>query len=378
MTGRSRARRGVRRAARWAVGLVAVLVAFVTGAVITGVFASGVGAGPAPTPRALSGQPVVESVAVGHDRARIVIVPHRPGRNLVWIDGDGYGVRSGNGTLVPAGRRLGAAGSWAVIDLPAGPSTLRIQRGDAEGTVQLNAESSVPNLPALLTDGGPECLSAVVGATIAGAPPPARCPDQRFAPADRAAIRGMLRSIAERKVPGIRLVGGDTPRADAAERLVRREAGRLGLTVNGERAALDARVVVGDWAAAERTLERQVRDPAGSGVYLAPWLGNGKLLGYSSGAVVVLNYDTTAGAAAQYVAALDRFAVRTLASPAGFAAWLAATRRPVPSGPARLYAGLAGFTMMGVDLRGHDAGVGTGGWIPNGRLTPVSGPLDTS
>lgn len=125
-------------------------------------------------------------------------------------------------------------------------------------------------------------------------------------------------------------------------------------------------------------------------MYLAPWLGNGTLLGYSSGAVVVLNFDTTEGAAAEYIGALDRFATRELASPAGSAAWLAGSGRPQPAGPTRLYAALAGLSLMGVQgdrhavhgshpsSDGHGMSGGTGGWIPNGRMTTVSRPLSTS
>ena len=382
------------RVARWSIALVAVLVTVLvtaaTGAVLTGVFASGLGAGPAMPPLALSGKPVVKQVAVGDEHVRIVVVPHRPGPNLVWVEADGYRVGPAAGELVPAERRPGAPGAWATVELPAGPSTLWVEQGDRRAALVVDAVASVPVLAAITTAAGPECVSAVVGAVMAGAAPPAACPNQALAAEDRTALRLMLRSIAERGVPGIRLVGGDSPRADAAEAVVRQQAARLGLPLDGPRHPLDARVVVADWARAEQALITQTRDYAGSGVYLAPWLGNGTLLGYSSGAVVVLNYDTTEGAAAEYIAALDRFAARDLASPAGFAAWLAASDRPQPVGPTRLYAALAGFSMMGVEgdrhamsgvhssSAGHGMSGGTGGWIPKGRLTAVSRPLGTS
>lgn len=387
MTGASVVRRGASRVGLASIALVAVVTAAATGAVLTGVFASGVGAGPALPPHAVAGQPVVEQIAVGDRHARVVVVPHRPGRNLVWVDGDGYRVGPAGWDLVPAKRRPGAAGAWAMVDLPAGPSTLRVEHGDSRAMLPLNADFAVPELPAITTADGPECLSAVVGAAMAKAPPPSRCPNRTLAPADRKALRGMLRSLADRSVPGIRLVGGDSPRANAAETLVRRLAAQLDLPVDGPPHPLDARVVVGDWATAERALARQTRDPARSGVYLAPWLANGTLLGYSTGAVVVLNYDTTAGEAAKYVAALDSFATRELASPAGFTAWLTGSGRPVPTGPARLYAALAGFSLMGVDPEmrnghhahdAHKARSQTGGWIPRGRMATVSKPLDTS
>lgn len=380
----------VARVGRWSIALLAVAAAAATGAVLTGVFAPGLGAGPPMPPLALSGKPVVEQVAVGDEHVKVVVVPHRPGPNLVWVDADGYLVGRAAGELVPVERRPGAPGGWAMVDLPSGPSTLWLEQGDDKASLVVDAASSVPPLPAITTAAGPECLSAVVGAVMAGAGPPSTCPDQTLSTEDRKALRGMLRSIAERGVPGIRLVGGDSPRADAAEAVVRQQAARLGLPVDGRPDPLDARVVVANWATAEQALITQTRDFAGSGVYLAPWLGNGTLLGYSSGAVVVLNYDTTAGAAAEYIAALDRFATRELASPAGFAAWLAGSGRPQPAGPTRLYAALAGFSLMGVagdrhaihgshsPSEDHGMSGGTGGWIPNGRMTTVSRPLDAS
>jgi hypothetical protein len=370
------------------IAVVVVVVAAAVGALVAATFASGVGSGPGLPPQAMAGQPVIQAVTVGADHAKVVVVPHRPGPNLVWVDGDGYRVGTARDDLIPAERRPGAPGGWAVLDLRSGDSLLWIERAGRRASIALDAEPVVPELPAITTAGGPECLSAVVGAVMAGAAPVSRCPDQALGAVDRGALRGMIRSIAGRHVPGIRLVGGDSPRAHAAESLIRRQARRLGLVVDGTPRRLDARVVVGDWSTAERALIRQTRDPAGSGVYLAPWLANGTLLGYSSGAVVVLNYDTTQGAAAEYVADLDRFATRKLASPAGFAAWLAASGRPAPTGPARLYAALAGFDLMGADpsmraMNGMDGmpgsvGGATGGWIPNGRMTSVSKPLNTS
>jgi hypothetical protein len=380
--------RVVARAGWVTIAVVAVVAAAVVGALIAATFASGVGSGPGLPPQAMAGQPVVQAAAVGADHAKVVVVPHRPGPNLVWVDGEGYRVGTERDQLVAAERRPGAPGGWAVLDLRSGASMLWVEHAGHRASIALDAEPVVPELPGITTADGPECLSAVVGAVMAGAAPLGRCPDQALAAADRRALRGMIRSIADRHVPGIRLVGGDSPRADAAEALVRRQAHGLGLAVDGPPRRLDARVVVGDWSTAEQALIQQTRDPAGSGVYLAPWLANGTLLGYSSGAVVVLNYDTTQGPAAEYVADLDRFATRKLASPEGFAAWLAASGRPAPAGPARLYAALAGFDLMGADpgmramngMNGMQRSVGgaTGGWIPNGRMTSVSKPLNTS
>lgn len=382
---RRRVGRAGRRTIAVAAGALAVATAAATGAVVTGLFAPGIGGGPPMPPLAAAGRPVVEQVAVGSDHVRVVVVPHRPGPNLVWVDGADLLVGAAGRDPVPAQRRPGAPGGWAVIDLPTGPSTLWVSRGERRAGIVVEPDSGVPALPGLTTAAGPECLSAIVGAAMVGAATPNRCPDQRLTAADRGSLRAMVRSIAERGVPGIRLIGGESPRASAAAAVVHRQAREVGLPVDAGRDPLDATVVVADWASAEHALIAQVRDPAGSGVYLAPWLANGTLLGYSSGAVVVLNYDTTEGAAADYVAALDAYAARELASPSGFTTWLAATGRPAPAGPTRLYASLAGFSLMGADpamhgggQAGHGMAAGTGGWIPNGRMTTVSRPLDPS
>lgn len=166
--------------ARWSIALVAVavgvLVAAATGAVLTGVFAPGLGAGPAMPPLALSEKPVVEQVAVGDEHLKIVVVPHRPGPNLVWVEAEGYLVGRAASELVAAERRPGAPGGWAMVDLPAGPSTLWVGQGDHKASLVVDAASSVPALPAITTAAGPECISAVVGAAMAGAGPPVACP----------------------------------------------------------------------------------------------------------------------------------------------------------------------------------------------------------
>lgn len=329
-----------------------------------------------PPVRAAAGEVVVHRLALGERHVNLVLAPHRPGRNLVWMDTPDHRVGTDDASRTLR-RRPGAPGGWAVVDLPAGPSTLWVQRGESRASVLLNAAPSAGGVGELSAADGPECLSAVIGAAVANASPPAACPAAALAATERAVLRAMVRSLVDRQVPGLRLVTGDSPRAKAAERTVRRTAQRLGLRVDGPPDPLDARMVVGGWQAAEDALLTQAEDPAGSGVYLAPWLGNGTLLGYSTGALVALNYDTTEGPAADYIAALDRFGVRALASPAGFSAWLRATGTAMPVAPTRLYAALAGFSLMGVDPHMHPMASATGGWIPNGRMAAVSGPLDT-
>ena len=341
---------------------------------------AGVSAAPSSPVLAAEGQSGIVTFTLAGSPTSVAIVPNRPGPNLIWVSAEGSKVGTSVEDLAPAERRPGAPGAWTVVDLPAGASKLWVAQGAHRQALLVNADASVPVLPGITGPQGPECLTAVIGGTIAGAPAPSTCPDQSLDRRDDAALRAMVRSLAGRTVPGIRLVGGDSPRAKAAAAAVKAEAKRNGIPVNSRPDDLDARVVVGSWEDAERALlVQRTSDPALSGVYLAPWHANGRLLGYSTGAVVVLGYDTTKGSAADYVAALDVEASRALASPAGFEAWLSADGRPQPVSTPRLYAALAGFTMMGVDpamREGGDMddmhGSTSGGWIPNGRMTPVS------
>lgn len=246
----------------------------------------------------------------------------------MWISGEWYRVGVGGDELVGAQRRLGSPGSWAVVDLPARDSILWVARdGDRRG-LRLHADPAVPELPGITGANGPECLTAAVGSAIADGPLLTRCPDEELPAAAETAVRGMVRPLAERGVPGIRLVADDSPRATAARSAVLDEARRAGIPVGGPPDPLDARVVVGGWPVAEQVLITQATDPAISGVYLAPWLGNGTLLGYSTGAIVVLNYDTSEGPPTEYVEALDRAGVRELASPAGFQRMAGGDRPP--------------------------------------------------
>ena len=357
-----------RGAPAYRAGAMVLTAALATGATLA---AAPPLAAPAP-----AGQPVLRTVALDVGQAEVVVVPHRPGPNLVWISGDGYTVGTGTAEMVPAATRPGSPGGWAVVDLPAGPSALWVARGGERTPLRLDADPAVPALPGITGPNGPECLTAVVGSVIAGGPVPRICPSDQLGPAEVTALRGLVSSLAERGVPGIRLVTGDSARSAAAAEVVTAEAARDRIAVDGPAHRNDARVVVSGWSKAEETLLTQQHDPVGSGVYLAPWLANGTLLGYTTGAVVALNFDTTSDTPLAYVDALNSRGSRALAAPAGYHAWLAATGRPQPTGPAHLYAAIAGFDMMGVDpaMRGGHS-TGAFGWIPGGRMTPVSKAL---
>ncbi len=357
-----------RGAPAYPVGAVMLTAALATGATLA---AAPPLAAPAP-----AGQPVLRTVVLAAGQVEVVVVPHRPGPNLVWVSGDGYTVGTSATEMVPAAARPGSPGGWAVVDLPAGASAMWIARGGERTPLRLAASTAVPALPGITGPNGPECLAAVMGSVIADGPVPSRCPADELTSADATALRGLVGSLAERSVPGIRLITGDSARSAAAAEVITVAAAGDGLPVDGPAHPNDARVVVSGWSEAEETLLVQQRDPVSSGVYFAPWLANGTLLGYTTGAVVALNFDTTSDTPLAYVDALNRRGSRALASPAGYHAWLAATGRPQPTGPAQLYAAIAGFDMMGAvpAMRGGHS-TRASGWIPGGRMTPVSEPL---
>ncbi|MPZ73553.1 MAG: hypothetical protein GEU74_10035 [Nitriliruptorales bacterium] len=93
---------------------------------------------------------------------------------------------------------------------------------------------------------------------------------------------------------------------------------------------------------------------------------------------MALNFRPTDEVPLTYVDELNHRAAVALASPAGYHSWLAAGGRPQVTGPTHLYAAIAGFGTMRADpdMRGMDMRFSTtGGWIPDGTMTPVSEPL---
>jgi hypothetical protein len=132
-----------------------------------------------------------------------------------------------------------------------------------------------------------------------------------------------------------------------------------------------ARLVTAGWAGADQALRRLLNGgTVGGGTYLAPWLATGRLLRYSSGAVVALRFDPQDGPARAYLAALQAALPGEGPSVAGLAAWLA-TRHQGGAAPTTLYAA-AQVSYLPAEQEDHHAG---GGWVTGGRLTPVTGPL---
>ena len=100
------------------------------------------------------------------------------------------------------------------------------------------------------------------------------------------------------------------------------------------------RVVVGGWPTAERVAQESVHGPSRA-VYLAPWLATAPVLSHGTGAVVALAFAPRDAQPQAYLATLRATLPGESASPAGYAAWLAA-RGLAPSGPTRLVTPPAG------------------------------------
>jgi hypothetical protein len=324
---------------------------------------------PLPPPPPAAGVPLLRTVRLGDETVPVAVFPQRPGSNLVHV-----GVHAMH-TLtvglsptgsVPAGARAGTHGGWAVVTLPPGRSRLWVGHPGVRAAVRVDT-GGTPG-PSLTGPDGPECASAALGALLAGSSAPVTsCPADRLAAGDAAALRRTVAFLAGRGIRALRVTADASPRSRAAAGVVRAAAAAHGLRPGTG----GADVVVAGWDGADAALRRLLAGtvPPG-GVYLAPWLAAGRLLEYSSGAVVALGFDPYGLPAQQYVAALAGAFPGEAPSAAGYRAWRAVRHGP-PDGPTLLYA--AAQVSFLPAAAGHDHG-GTG-WLSGGRLTPATGPL---
>lgn len=318
-----------------------------------------------------AGNPVLRTVAVGARSVPVVVAPHRPGPNLVYVGALGYRVGTDPEHLVDATVRHGAPGGWAVIDLPAGRSQLWI--GDADHRVPLRLDAAGPASPlgALTGPDGPECLTAVVGGFAAGALP-VRCPADVLADSDAATLRSLVGFLGGRGHSVHPVVDG-SPRSMAALAEVHEAAAQRGVRVDDTTDPAGVVLLLGGWEQADQLLVEHARGAAApNGIYLAPWLATAPLLRYSTGAITALRFDPRGERATRYLAALRARAVPALASPAGLAGWSGGAAVHPGSEATRLYAS-ARVAFLPAEF-GHAHGEGDG-WMPGGTLTPVTAPL---
>jgi hypothetical protein len=355
----------------------AIVVLVLVGAGIVWHLRDGDGAG-APVAH-LAGVPVVQVADAGGPVA-VLIVPNRPGRNLVHVAApDGVSVGTDRERLTAAGTRPGAGGTWTEVRLPAGPARLWVARGGhtAELRVDTGAPappSSGPSGPAaqdLTGPDGPECASAVLGRLVAGVVTPVTsCPADALTAADAAALRGVIRFLAQRGQRTISLVADGSRRSVAAAELVRTGSAAAGITI-GSTGPL---VVVAGWAAADRTLTGLAADRTrgAGGAYLAPWLLHAPVQEARLAQLIPLRYAPRDPLPLEYLAALQSRFPSEPPSASGYAAWLQARGMDL-AGRLRLYAA-ARVTVPGpANVHSHGAG-----WLPHGTITPVTNTLDGS
>jgi hypothetical protein len=342
-----------------------------TGALVAGAALAAVDAPPAPP---VPGVPLLRTAAVGDARLPVVVVPQRPGWNLVHVGADGATVGVDRDQLVPATARPGAAGGWALVPLPAGRSRLWIRYSGRLTYLRIDAGSAVAPGDSLTGPDGPECVSAVLGGLAAGrAAEPVACPADRLSDPDAASLNALVKYLSGRGVRVVTVLDDPSPRSRVASEIVRAAAARQRLTVTPQNQADSAVIVVSGWAAADATLRGVARgEVPGLGTYLAPWLANARLLAHRSGAVVALRYDPRDPRPLRYATALrSRFAGET-ATAAGYDAWRGESDRTA-AGRTHLYAA-ATVSLLPPDFT-HDHGVG-GGWLPGGAITRVTSALE--
>ncbi|HEY6425305.1 MAG TPA: hypothetical protein VIY28_19105 [Pseudonocardiaceae bacterium] len=112
---------------------------------------------PAPPTPGQPGLPLLRMVALAGTAVPVTVVPQRPGWNLVHAagaDGSASAVGLDRTHLTPMAPRPGATGGWALVRLPAGRSTLWVERGGAVEALRLDTTDR-PGDPALRQPGRP-------------------------------------------------------------------------------------------------------------------------------------------------------------------------------------------------------------------------------
>ncbi|GII25906.1 hypothetical protein [Planosporangium mesophilum] len=365
------------------------------GALVAGAALAAVEAPPAPP---VPGVPLLRSVATGTTRLPVVVVPQRPGWNLVHVGAVDAAVGVDRSAPVPATPRPGVTGGWAAVRLPVGKSRLWVRQGGRLASLRLDTGRTGTGRTgtgrtgtgrtgtAVPTDGitgpdGPECVSAVLGYLAAGQDrTPDTCPADRLADRDAASLRALVAFLAGRGVRTVTVLDDPSPRSRTAAGVVRDAAALHGVELTPAPRPDSTVVVVSGWSAGDATVRGVARgEVPGAGTYLAPWLANARLLGYGSGAVVALRYDPRDPLPLRYAKALrDAFAGEP-ATAAGYENWLeaaGATAGPAAGaaagGPVHLYAA-ATVSYLPAQFA-HDHGV-RGGWLPGGAITKVTPPL---
>jgi hypothetical protein len=320
-----------------------------------------------------AGVPLLTAAHTSAGHVPVLVTPGRPGLNLVYVAGsDAVPVGSDPGHALPAAERPGAGGRWATVDLPPGVSRLWIS-----GTpVDVDTGHGPRSTPVFTGPDGPECASAALGAVLAGSRQALTgCPADALAPADAETLRALMKQLAGRGVPEVRVEADASARSAAALSVLRDAAREAGLTITGTPARDGALIVVSGWAAATSTLRavatRQLTEVLYStGTYLAPWLLSAPVLRSTNGTVLALRFDPRDEPAVRYQVAVEAAFHGSAPTESGYHAWLTAQNSPEPR-ETRLYAASAvAFLPQEFAHHTHETG-----WLPGGTIVPVTGPL---
>lgn len=328
------------------------------------------------------GTPVLRTLHLGGKQVGVLVVPGRPGRNLVGIGAADAKAAADGDALREGRRRPGSAQTWVSVDLPEGSSTLRVSAGGANASLTVDTGSGRTAAPrALTTADAPECAASAAGALVAGENRPlTACPSDTLTAEDADALRAMVRFLAGREVPALGLVSDESPRGRKAAAAVRAQARQEGITVTGP--GKDRPVIVtSGWAGATEVADAvEGGTTRAQGVYLAPWLLARSVLTPSAGQLIPLRFTPRTKEAMEYTEALAARLPGEYPSGSGYTAWQRA-RGEEPAPRPRLYAASTAYvpgTMIsadGGDTGGHQHGASGADWLPSGMISPVSGPM---
>ncbi|MFD8985007.1 hypothetical protein [Streptomyces sp. NPDC059564] len=353
----------------------AYFAAAVAGAVLAGVWG-----GPllSPSPSAakpVAGGPLLGSLVLGARQVPVMVVPNRPGYNLVAVGAPDAWAGTGPDRLAKGERRPGSALTWVPVELSAGPGRVWVSAGGASAPLAVDTGRAGGGRATADVRGadGPECASAAAGAVVGGdAEPLAGCPADRLAEADAAALRETVGFLAGRGARSLGLAEDASPRGRAAAAEVRAAAARAGISVGKPDGSRQPLVVTAGWAGADTAVrDVEAGRTTAEGTYLAPWLFTAPLLSPSAGQLIPLRYAPNSPAAVEYLTALGSRLPGELPTAAGYEAWRVARGMAGPA-PARLYATAVLYVPGSGGSGGHHHEESTS-WLPSGMIVPVAG-----
>jgi hypothetical protein len=285
--------------------------------------------------------------------------------------------------------RPGAAGLWAVVQLPAGRSRLQVIQGRHVVQQVLNTGELPVGAPAdplgIAGPDGPECLAAALGATLGGSRAPlTECPDHALRPIDAAALQALTTHLVGRGLKTLAVIHDDTPRSSAALDTVRSIADAHHVVVRAveatatDLASSDAAVAVTGWQPTAGAFVGNRKHPPLYGIYVAPWLLDTPMVAAAGGSTyAALPFDPQGDQANDYLDALRRVGPAT-GTESGLLAYLAARGDQVAEA-IHLYAGTSEISVMGMGAapagaHGDHEGISVG-WLNDGAITPLTNTL---